>query len=126
MTLAVETHPTRHPCTDCPWRVDSPRGHWAPQHFHDIARNCQNDGMDLMLCHKANALPESERRRLICVGWARVVGFNAIGVRMAAVQGLISREDIEASGGPRLFKSFGAMLWAHLRPRRAKREGRFA
>lgn len=43
----------RRPCENCPWRVDAPRGYWDPQHFVDIFRNCQDDGLNIMLCHKS-------------------------------------------------------------------------
>lgn len=103
----------RRPCNNCPWRVDAPREHWDPQHFLDIYRDCQDDGLKLMLCHKAMALPEPERGSLPCQGWARVMGTRAIGVRIALMQGKLLPEEVADRKGPRLFRSFLAMLRAN-------------
>jgi hypothetical protein len=103
----------RKPCSNCPWRKDAPRGYWDPSHFVEIWRNCQGDGMHQMLCHKANALPEAERGSLICQGWARVMGFDAIGVRLAAMSGKLTVEEVEDTKSVELFKTFAAMLRAN-------------
>jgi len=112
----------RRPCSSCPWRVDAPRGHWDPQHFVDVWRSCQDDGTHLMLCHKSSTLPESERKNVPCQGWIRVMGFEAIGVRMLALQERITPEEIEDRNGPDLFPTFTAMMRANkIRlPRRSK------
>jgi hypothetical protein len=103
----------RRPCANCPWRVDAPRGHWDPQHFVDIWRNCQDDGMNVMLCHKSNALPKEERGDVPCQGWIRVMGFSAIGIRLLAMRDKITIEEVEDRDGPKLFSSFEAMLRAN-------------
>lgn len=103
----------RRPCDNCPWRVDAPREHWDPQHFLDIWRTCQDDGASIMLCHKANALPDEKRSDLPCQGWARVMGTQAIGVRIALLRGKLLLEEVEDRTGPRLFKTFLAMLRAN-------------
>lgn len=110
----------RKPCDNCPWRVDAPRGYWDPQHFIDIATNCRDDGLHVMLCHKANALPEERRHELPCQGWARVMGTTAIGVRIALMRGTLAVEEVADRGAPELFPTFGAMLRAnHIKiPRR--------
>jgi len=98
----------RRPCENCPWRVDAPRGYWAPDHFESIWENCQDDGMHVMGCHKsssANFLP--------CQGWIRVMGFGSIGVRLLAMQGKITAAEVEDDKGPALFKTFAAMLRAN-------------
>jgi hypothetical protein len=103
----------RRACSDCPWRVDAPRGHWDTQHFIDIWRNCQDDGMNVMLCHKSNAIPAAERGDIPCQGWIRVMGFDAIGVRLLAVQNKITCEEVEDKAGPTLFPTFADMLRAN-------------
>lgn len=103
----------RRPCENCPWRLDAPRGYWHPQHFVDIWKNCQDDGLHVMLCHKSTALPEEDRRALPCQGWIRVLGFNAIGVRLLVIRGQATREEVEDAKGPELFRSFAAMLRAN-------------
>ena len=75
-----------------------------------------------MLCHKSSTLPESERKNVPCQGWIRVMGFEAIGVRMLALQERITPEEIEDRNGPDLFPTFTAMMRANkIRlPRRSK------
>jgi Family of unknown function (DUF6283) len=106
----------RRPCESCPWRVDAARGYWDPQHFVDIWRNCQDDGTNIMLCHKASALPEKEQQDVPCQGWIRVMGFDAIGVRLLTMQGKATCEEVEDRGGPELFPTFAAMLLANKIP----------
>jgi uncharacterized protein DUF6283 len=101
------------PCDNCPWRRDAPVGYWDPQHFQEIWRNCQDDGANLMLCHKAMKLPAPERPRLICQGWVRVIGLNAIGVRLAVMTGRVSDEELHDTEGPALYESFKEMMEAN-------------
>ena len=112
----------RRPCTNCPWRVDAPRGYWDPQHFVDVWRSCQDDGTNIMLCHKSNALPKEERPEVPCQGWIRVMGFDAIGVRLLVMRGQVTFEEVEDKDGPKLFPTFTAMLRANKipLPRRSK------
>lgn len=107
------TEKIRRACSNCPWRVDAPREHWDPQHFADIWRNCQDDGLHIMLCHKSNALPEAERGNIPCQGWIRVMGRDAIGVRILLMRGKVSFEEVEDRGGPKLFPTFAAMMKAN-------------
>lgn len=112
----------RRPCSNCPWRVDAPRGYWDPQHFVDIWRNCQDDGMNVMLCHKSSALPKAQRGDIPCQGWIRVMGFDAIGVRLLAMSGKVTCEEVNDRGGPKLFGSFATMMRANqvALPRRSR------
>jgi hypothetical protein len=103
----------RRPCSNCPWRVDAPRDYWDPQHFADIWRNCQDDGLHIMLCHKAGALPKIDQGKVPCQGWVRVMGFDAIGVRILAMNGKITVEEVEDKDGPKLFPTFTAMMRAN-------------
>lgn len=105
----------RRPCDNCPWRKDAPRQYWDSQHFIDIWRNCQDDGQHVMLCHKSNNLPKGAKdpNAPPCQGWIRVMGFQAVGVRILAMTGKISVEEVEDRDGPELFKTFAAMLRAN-------------
>lgn len=102
----------RIPCANCPWRVDAPRKHWDPTHFVDIWRNCQDDGVHVMGCHKSTV-----QRPRVCQGWVRVMGLDAIGVRLELITGQVTETEIAHRGGPELFKSFAAMLRANGIPR---------
>ncbi len=59
-----------------------------------------------MLCH-------ANPRLVPCVGWARALQFDAIGVRIAALQGRLTLDEIEATDGPELYDSFDEMLLAN-------------
>ena len=72
--------------------------------------------MHIMLCHKSNALPPEQRKDLPCQGWIRVMGFQAIGVRLLAMRNAVTDEEIDDRGGPKLFKTFEAMLRANKIP----------
>jgi hypothetical protein len=113
VTTSAKTVKLRRACENCPWRVDAPRGYWDGQHFVDIWRNCQDDGLNIMLCHKSNALPEKERGDVPCQGWIRVMGFDAIGVRILVMQGKATHEEVEDRDGPELFPTFTAMMRAN-------------
>jgi len=66
-----------------------------------------------MLCHKSNALPEAERGNIPCQGWIRVMGRDAIGVRVLLMKGKITFEEVEDRDGPELFPTFTAMMRAN-------------
>ena len=112
----TETAKLRRPCENCPWRIDAPRGYWDPQHFKDIWRNCQDDGLNIMLCHKSNALPKEQRPDVPCQGWIRVTGFDAIGVRILVMRDQATMEEVEDKAGPELFPTFAAMMRANKIP----------
>ena len=111
--MKAATTKIRRPCSSCPWRIDAQRGHWDPQHFVDIWRNCQDDGMNIMLCHKSAALPEDQRGTVPCQGWIRVMGFKAIGVRLLVMRGEATIEEVEDHEGSPLFSTFTAMMHAN-------------
>lgn len=69
----------------------------------------------MMLCHKANNLPlgSKDPNAPICQGWVRVMGFDAVGVRIAVTFGKVSLAEVEDREGPELFKTFEAMLKAN-------------
>jgi hypothetical protein len=138
VTVETSTTKLRRACDNCPWRVDAPRGYWDPQHFVDIWRNCQDDGLNVMLCHKSfqptpspktiakhkpssdpppeatpSTLPKGVRKDIPCQGWIRVMGFDAIGVRLLVMRGEATFEEVEDKAGPKLFPSFTAMMRAN-------------
>jgi len=116
ITTDSATTKLRRPCSNCPWRVDAPRDYWDPQHFIDIWRNCQDDGLNTMLCHKSSALPAEKHGEVPCQGWIRVIGFDAIGVRLLVMRGQVTFEEVEDKAGPRLFSTFTTMLRANKIP----------
>lgn len=121
--MTSEITKLRRPCSSCPWRVDAPRGYWDPQHFIDVWRRCQDDGMNVMLCHKSATLPKEQRGDVPCQGWIRVMGFDAIGVRLLVMRGKVTFEEVEDKNGPELFPTFATMMRANkiTLPKRSKR-----
>jgi hypothetical protein len=113
---APKTPKLRRACDNCPWRVDAPRGYWDPQHFVDVWRNCQDDGLHVMLCHKAGTLPTAEQGKVPCQGWIRVMGPDAIGVRLLLMKGQVTVEEVKDRRGPKLFPTFTAMMRANKIP----------
>jgi len=79
----------------------------------DVWKNCQDDGLNTMLCHKASVLPEEDRSKVPCQGWIRVMGFDAIGVRLLVMRGQATFEEVEDKAGPELFPTFATMLRAN-------------
>jgi uncharacterized protein DUF6283 len=100
------------PCNNCPWRRDAPVEHWDPDHFRSIWRNCQDDGQHVMLCHKAGSLPEEAQGTVVCQGWVRVMGTQAVGVRVALMQKRVTPDELEG-GTEGLFDSFEEMMVAN-------------
>lgn len=104
---------THRPCGDtpgtpaCPWRKDAPPGYWDRSHFENIARECRGDGMTTMLCHKS-----TKERPIICAGWAAVVGFDSIGLRLAAISKRYDPEKLNIEGLT-LYRSMDEMIRAN-------------
>lgn len=69
--------------------------------------------MNVMLCHHAAKLPRTEQGDVPCQGWIRVMGFDAIGVRLLAMRGAVTVEEVEDKDGPELFPTFAAMMRAN-------------
>ena len=69
--------------------------------------------MHIMLCHKSSALPKEERGDLPCQGWIRVLGLDAIGVRLLVWDDRVTLEELEDRDGPELFPTFAAMMSAN-------------
>jgi hypothetical protein len=108
----IETERCRRPCGNCPWRKDAPTEYWDAGHFREIWVNCQDDGLHVMACHYASQVA-APADKPICQGWVRVMGFAAIGVRIAFVKGRVTEREIEDREGPELYESFEAMLRAN-------------
>lgn len=95
------------PCANCPWRKDAPVNYWHPDHFRSIATTCRNDGLHMMQCHKT-----TKETLRICAGWAAVEGFDAIGLRIAALFGRYDPASLDTKG-LELYESFDEMLEAN-------------
>ncbi len=106
------TEACQRPCRDCPWRLDAPVGVWPEAAWLRLWATCQDDGMGMMLCHNGPA-PATDRPALLCAGWVRVVGVEAIGVRLALMLERISVVTLESQpGDPALYSNFEDLLLA--------------
>jgi hypothetical protein len=103
----------RHPCAKCPWRQDAPLNLWPDEELQRMYVACQDDGISVMCCHANRHLPMDDPRVVPCIGWAWVLRFDAIGVRIAVMTERLTVEQIEATDGPQLYVSFDAMLEAN-------------
>lgn len=61
-------------------------------------------------------LSEGGEDKVPCQGWIRVLGFDAIGVRLLVMRQQVAFEEVMDKGGPALFLTFAAMLQAHRIP----------
>lgn len=85
----------RRPCRSCPWRRSTPPGGF-PGGVLDSAslrRMASGEfGQSAMQCHST---PDGERAE-VCVGFAMVVGFDCVGLRIAAMAGRYDPDRVEA------------------------------
>jgi hypothetical protein len=99
---------TKHrPCGNCPWRKDAPVGTWTAERFQTLAQGCQHNGWDVFACHKS-----AEDAPFVCAGFAAVIGFDSIGLRLAAAAGRYNPDGLDTSG-LELYPDFDAMLRAN-------------
>ena len=98
-------------CKNCPWRKDAPKageaGGSVPAHGIGGMRAAAHrvtEGMQVMQCHKS-----SDAKPRPCAGFLSVVGYESIGVRFAALSGIIDPADV---GAPieGLYRSLPEML----------------
>ena len=84
-------------CRNCPFRKASPKagepGGSVPVScdagkMRSVAHNI-TEGFSVMQCHKSSDLKPKP-----CAGFLSVVGYESIGVRLAAAMGVIDREDV--------------------------------
>ena len=72
-----------------------------------IAQDCRGDGLTTMLCHKS-----TKAKPIICAGWAAVEGYDAIGLRLATIQGKYDPAGLNVKGLD-LFGSMREMIEAN-------------
>lgn len=99
------------PCTNCPWRRDSPAGEFSVERFAALRVTTglpgREAGLDapIFACHKSE--PGQDRA---CAGWLAVAGVDHLGVRLAVVLGRLPASALRpAKGWPELFESYEEM-----------------
>lgn len=101
------TKSKRKPCADCPWRKDAETDVWSKERFQMLAVDCRDDGMKAMACHKSG-----QEQPYACAGFLAQVGYESVGVRILAMQGGETPDDIYTNGLD-LFETFEQMLEAN-------------
>ena len=99
-------------CRNCPFRRSSPKAGEAggsvpvSNDLHKMRSVAHNitEGMSVMQCHKS-----SDAKPKPCAGYLSVVGYESVGVRLAACMGTIDRADVGRSI-PGLYSSLREML----------------
>lgn len=101
----------QQPCSNCPWRRDSPAGEFPPERYEALAATAGRRGAEagltapIFACHKS---PEGHARA--CAGWLAQVGTDHLGIRLAIVTGRLPGEVLRpGTGWPELFDSYEEM-----------------
>lgn len=99
------------PCSNCPWRRDSPAGEFPVERYAALRETAglpgSEAGLDapLFACHKSE--PGRDRA---CAGWLAVIGVDHLGVRLAVALGRLPVSALRpAEGWPELFGSYEEM-----------------
>lgn len=88
--------PAPKPCASCPYRRDVPSGVWHPDEYAKLRRYDEDTSQQpagLFICHQTDA--EHDARR-VCAGWVGCHGDQLLGLRLAAISGAMTQEDILA------------------------------
>jgi hypothetical protein len=120
---ALGNAPTSASPANCSWRRDASRELWDQPYFKDIpGGTAKDDDPDQMLCRCTGDLPPEQVREVICQGWVRVLGLDAIGVRLAVMCGAVTEQELDGTDRPDLFGSFEEMMEANRveMPKRSK------
>lgn len=101
----------RHPCAECPFRVDTEPGQFTDERYRVLRRTVGTDddmrmpGDGLFACHKSR-----EGREEVCAGWLVVCGDYHLTVRMAVVSGELPGSALSpGSGWPALHATYDEM-----------------
>lgn len=86
----------RRPCSTCPWRKDvPPHGFPGGSICSSLERMASGEfGTTAMQCHST---PDGECAQ-VCVGFAVRVGFNSVGLRLAAMLGRYDPDTVTSEG----------------------------
>lgn len=101
----------RYPCSECPFRRDTPPGQFPACRYEALRETVGQSGAEqpigapVFACHKS-----PEGREEACAGWLAVCGIEHLGMRFAVVTGRLEPEDLRpGEGWPELFSSYDEM-----------------
>lgn len=98
----------RLPCHNCPWRKSTPPGGF-PGGVIDAPRLLQMASGGFGPAMQCHCTPDDNRAQA-CVGFALAVGFDCVGLRMAAMAGHYDPEQV-ATDAP--LHSLRSLLFTH-------------
>jgi len=86
----VTKPPAKKPCPSCPYRCDVPSGVWADEEYEKLpVFDDPNASPAVFYCHQQTGH--------LCAGWVGVHDMeNMIGIRLAALDGRLTPDDVEA------------------------------
>lgn len=101
----------KRPCAECPWRRDIEPGQFPAERYEELRNTTGSRGKEvgidapIFACHKS-----TEGQETPCAGWLAAVGFDSLGVRIAAAQGRIPPEALRPGPDwPPLFDNYEEM-----------------
>lgn len=99
------------PCTQCPFRVDTPPGQFEACRFEALRNTAGGSGREapigapMFACHKT-----AEGKEIACAGWLAVCGYDHLGVRFAVATGALPAEMLRPGRDwPMLFGNYEQM-----------------
>ncbi len=96
-------------CRECPWKKSATLGKFPPERYAALAETANRSGtfpQPIFACHMSR-----EGNDRACAGFIIIVGYDNIGVRLAARFERFSMEEIKSDG--ELYESFDAMAAAN-------------
>lgn len=80
------------PCSDCPYRRDTPTGIWAPEEYRKLPDYQGGTAFAPFHCHQENVTGVST----LCRGWVSCHQFDSVAVRLLVARGVLTVEQVEA------------------------------
>ncbi len=97
-------------CSECPWLKTAMPGRFPPERYEALKETANGSfcgfPQPLFACHKSR-----DGEELTCAGFLKVVGYDNIAVRLAAMRERVDLSEIEASGP--LYGSYKKMAEAN-------------
>ena len=101
----------RYPCSECPWRCDTPPGKFPAERYEALRATSGTRGREapvgspMFACHKS-----PEGREEACAGWLAAVGYESLTVRLQLAFGRLDPAALTPGDDwPELFDSYEQM-----------------
>ena len=94
------------PCQECPWKRESPVGHFPPERYAKLAQTACDMERKIFQCHQT-----SDGKPLVCAGFLERGADHNLTIRLAYMRGEIEKKD--RSGGYHLYEDYREMAIAN-------------